>query len=184
MKVLLVFLTLLSVACHAQVAPGNTRVDYPKETTRLPYGEYIDSLLLDTSLTMPSLYAWTLDSLVPPDSLLPNVDQLTVDYIKEVVSVVPYLDDWLIIVTFSPLFMGKSGVQLFWVTADYQVKDSAWLPGNRYHPGRISVLRWDQDSLDDIQYWVEWPVSTAAYIVTEEQIFQFRSGEGLVQIFA
>ncbi|HAA16179.1 MAG TPA: hypothetical protein DCE41_32525 [Cytophagales bacterium] len=133
---------------------------------------------------MPTLYAWTLDSLVPPDSMLINPDMLSVDFVKEVVQVSPYRGDWLVAVSFTPYVMGKSGVQLFWVTADYAVKESAWLPGNRYEPGGIKVKRWDADTLDDIQYWLELPITTASSIVVEEQIYQFREGEGLVKLFA
>jgi len=184
MRNLLLFLLLCTVGCTTLFQPQSHKATYFRATDQLPYGEWIDSLLQDTSLTMPTLYAWAVDSLVPPDSMLLNTDRLSVDFIKQAVQVLPYRGDWLIAVSFTPYTMGKSGVQLFWATADYTVKESAWLPGNRYEPGMVSVKHWDQDTVDDIQYYLVLPVTTAAYQVIEEQIYQFREGEGLVKLFA
>lgn len=143
----------------------------------------LDSLKIDKSIVNKKCFIQACERLFDFSSLQFDFENLTKDFLKSNVVVQQLNGNYLVSIHYGPWSTNGNVIQLFLLDQDLNEVNKGEIDGCHYHNGIIEIFDWDNDGMDEIQFKIDWPTQSIAYIVHLEQVYKFSESNGLKKIF-
>jgi len=196
LKIAVIFLLLINSSCKqdakSKLAESNANNSNQISNHLLEKQTYsldsiiinvLDSLKSDGSIVNKKYFIEACERLFDFNSLQFNLENLTKDFLKGNVVVKQFNSNYLVLIYYGQWSTNGNEIQLFLFDKDLNEVNKGEIDGCHYHNGVIEVIDWDSDGLDEIQFKIDWPTQSVAYIAHLEKIYEFSESKGLKQIF-
>lgn len=150
-----------------------------KPTSDSIISSVIDSLRADNS----QYFIYACENLFDYSSLLIESKYITTDFLKNNIKVNSFNGNKLIAIYYEEWStLGKS-IKLFLFNNELKKLGEGILESCHYHYGKIQIMDWNNDSIDEIQYRIDIPTQSVPYIEYIEDIYRFNESYTLENIF-
>jgi len=145
--------------------------------------DVLDSLKIDRSIENKKYFMHACERLFDFNSIQFNLENLTKGFLKENVVVQKFNSHYLVSIYYGQWSTNENEIQLFLLDKDLKEVNKGEIAGCHYHNGIIDVIDWNKDGSDEIQYKIDWPTQSVAYIAHLEKVYEFSKSKGLITIF-
>jgi hypothetical protein len=144
----------------------------------------LDSLKTDNEIKNAKYFIYACENLFDFKSLQFELNNLTTDFLKENVKIERYNGNYLIIINYEHWSTNSNSIKLFYYDNALNKLGDGEIMGCHYHNGVIKIYDWNNDSIDEIQYRIDWPTQSVAYIQHIEEVYRFTDSSNFEKIFS
>ena len=165
-----------SVTFEKQIGKRNSVIDSN-------ISKVIDSLRIDTEIKNAKYFIYACEHLFDFKSLQFELNNLTTDFLKDNIKIESLNGNYLITINYKQWSTNGNSIKLFLYDNDLEKLGKGEILGCHYHNGVINIFDWNNDSIDEIQYRIDWPTQSVAYIEHIEEIYRFTDSFNFEKIF-
>lgn len=174
-----------ALACNTNDGETSKLKDHNNEKINVytTWNSTLDSLSNDNSIRNKHIFLFACKSLFIPDTTVYATEALTTKFAKSNIIVEEFRGNYLIQI-YSDNYSTKSHqIKLFVCNDKFDILTRDSIPGNKYHNGRIQILDWNNDSLEDLKFNILNPTSSVTHGHYDEIIFTLNSENNFAEIF-
>ncbi|MCB0540156.1 MAG: hypothetical protein KDE33_21750 [Bacteroidetes bacterium] len=143
----------------------------------------LDSLKIDTEIKSAKYFIYACEHLFDFNSLQFEFNNLSTGFLKDNIKIKSYNSDFLITINYEQWSTNGNSIKLFLYNNNLKELGNGELMGCHYHNDVIKIYDWNNDSIDEIQYRIDWPTQSVAYIEHIEEIYRFTESFDFENIF-
>lgn len=144
----------------------------------------IDSLKIDNEIKNAKYFIYACEHLFDFNSLQFELRNLSRDFLKDNVKTAFFNGEILITINYEQWSTNGNSIKLFLFNSNLKKLGNGEIMGCHYHNGVIKIYDWNNDSIDEIQYRIDWPTQSVAYIEHIEEIYRFTESFDFEKIFS